>query len=152
MQHPGLSFADGKVSIYKEVPEDVSVLLGSTKDFQHYIIKQGRGNNLKMPQGMFMMVFLEKKLIGLISAKLSFIWANNKLALIEEESNQDYRAFQYHIEEGWKVLIGKNENTGPSEPTWSLFRIKGSEGSERKLLQSVRQFYQRSNEHNPRRT
>ena len=59
VQHPDLSFVDGTVYVYKEVPESVSVLLGSTKDFQHYIIKQGRGNNLKMPLGMFMMVFLE---------------------------------------------------------------------------------------------
>ena len=59
VQLPSLSFVDGNVYIYKEVPEDVSVLLGSVKDFQHYTITKERGNNLKMPLGMFMMVFLE---------------------------------------------------------------------------------------------
>ena len=61
VQHPNLSFVDGKIIIYKEVPEDVSVLLGPTKNYDHYIIKRERGNNLKVPLGVykFMMEFVK---------------------------------------------------------------------------------------------
>ena len=88
-------------------------------------------------------LYCSNKTVWLISAKLSFIWAHNKLALIEEETEEDYRTFQYSIEDGWKVVIGKNDNPGPSDPTWTVTRI---DGGKRKLLPRVRQFYQRSKE------
>ena len=56
-----LSFVEGKIIIYKEVPENVSVLLGPTKNYDHYIIQRERGNNLKLPLGVykFMMEFVK---------------------------------------------------------------------------------------------
>ena len=69
VQCPGLSFIDGYFLVYKEVPENVNVLLGSTKDFEHIVIKRERGNNLKVPMGKFIygtLCFMLMTLFGVL--------------------------------------------------------------------------------------
>ena len=69
VQCPGLSFIDGYFLVYKEVPENVNVLLGSTKDFEYIVIKRERGNNLKVPMGKFIygtLCFMLMTLFGVL--------------------------------------------------------------------------------------
>ena len=57
---------------------------------------------------------------------MNFIWAHNKVAIIEQETKDDYLAYQYMVQNGWKLLIGRNEKVSPDDPKWTLKRIEPS--------------------------
>ena len=62
-----------------------------------------------------------------ITAKLNFIWAHNKVAIIEQENELDYVTYQYLVEDGWNLVLSKNEQKFNSDdPTWILKRIETS--------------------------
>ena len=82
------------------------------------------------------------------SAQLNFLWAVNKLAIVEEETRVDYVTYQYEIDDRWILVISKNENPegeGP-HPKWILSRVERSE----KLtpLLGVRKIYHESKSKN----
>ena len=134
VQCPDLGTLDGIVSISKDTPEDVDVLVGSTKNFDHHKIKYNdTKNNLQIPM-----------------AKLKFLWAFNKIAVVEEETRVDYITYQYEIDDGWHVLISKNEDPkgdGP-HPKYNLSKLEAS--GEKTQLRGVRKVYQESRSTNYR--
>ena len=84
---------------------------------------------------------------------MQFVWATNKLAIVDEETSIDYVTHQYEIEDRWRLVISKNENPkadGPN-PKWILSREEGS-GELTQLFGAfgVRQFYQESKSKNSR--
>eukprot|EP00093_Oithona_nana_P001487 01487.XXX_1108_1821_1 [CDS] Oithona nana genome sequencing. len=113
LQCPHLSSIDGTVYISKKVPELVSVLVGSTKSFEHHKITHDNDHKHNLPIPL---------------AKLNFLWSINKLAIVEEETRIDYVTYQYEIDDRWRLVISKNENPkgdGP-HPKWMLSREEAS--------------------------
>ena len=57
---------------------------------------------------------------------MDFIWAENKLAIVEKEKPKEYETFQYCIEDQWTLLVCKNKEKiqGSKDPSWILKRIK----------------------------
>merc|ERR1711976_233943 len=111
VQCPPLGPLYGQISIQKHFDEEVNILIGTTKDFEHFKILR-YGDNLKLPK-----------------AKLNFVWAHNKLAIVANETDEDYLADQYLVENGWSLMICKNENGNPDDPenqTWTLKRLEPS--------------------------
>ena len=52
VQCPTLGALDGQISILRDFEEDVYILLGATKNFEHFHIRNMDGdNNLKLPKG-----------------------------------------------------------------------------------------------------
>ena len=51
--------------------------------------------------------------IFLLLGKLPFKWLNNKLAVVEEETNAEYIAYQYFIRNKWALKVIQNPNPGP---------------------------------------
>ena len=51
VQCPSLGTLDGQISILRDFEEDVYILLGATKDFDHFHIQRMDGDNLKLPKG-----------------------------------------------------------------------------------------------------
>eukprot|EP00093_Oithona_nana_P000112 00112.XXX_814_345_1 [CDS] Oithona nana genome sequencing. len=122
---------DGAVFVSKKVPEIINVLIGSTKGFEHHKITHDYKHKLQIPL-----------------AQLNFLWAVNKLAIVEEETRVDYVTYQYEIDDRWILVISKNENPegeGP-HPKWILSRVERSE----KLtpLLGVRKIYHESKSKN----
>ena len=52
-------------------------------------------------------------LIFLLLGKLPFKWLNNKLAVVEEETDAEYIAYQYFIRNKWTLKVIQNPNPGP---------------------------------------
>ena len=82
---------------------------------------------------------------------MDFIWAENKLAIVEEEKPKEYETFQYCIEDQWTLLVCKNEKkTNPCDPSWILKRIKADEKHE--LLEGKSRDYDDSKSKNPKQS
>ena len=56
---PPLGVLDGKISIKRDFPEGVDILLGSTNNFEHFKLHHD-GNNLKLPKCNFITIFFFK--------------------------------------------------------------------------------------------
>ena len=50
VQCPPLGALDGQISIQKDFDEEVNILIGTTKDFEHFKILR-YGDKLKLPKG-----------------------------------------------------------------------------------------------------
>ena len=84
-----------------------------------------------------------------ITAKLNFIWAHNKVAIIEQENRLDYVTYQYMVEDGWKLLVCKNDQKiNPDDPTWILKRVEPS--GERVCLAGKKKIYFDAKSKNPK--
>ena len=82
-------------------------------------------------------------------AILDFIWAHNKVAIVEEETKHDYLTFQYCIEDNWKLVVCKNEDkVNPGDPNWILKRIEAD--GKRVVLPGKRKIYFDSKSLNPK--
>ena len=82
------------------------------------------------------------------SAKLSFLWPQNMVAIVEKENQNDYIAVQYVIQDHWELFISRNVNDDGDDNVWTLKR-KTPEG-QMILLKGKRQIFRTSNEKNPR--
>ena len=80
--------------------------------------------------------------------QLNFMWAHNKVAIIEQETRDDYLTYQYMVQNGWKLLIGKNEKVNPEDPTWTLKRVEPS--GELISLEGKRKVYYDKDSKNPK--
>ena len=60
----------------------------------------------------------------LISVKLGFFWPQNTLAVVEEETSNDYKTFQYVIQENWQLTISQSDR---KDIRWEVKR-RTSEG------------------------
>merc|ERR1719414_1360051 len=94
-----LGLFDGTIDLSYEDENhigDVNVLIGSPKDFEHFKLNHEK-NNMKIA-----------------NCKLNFKWLDNKLAVVEQETNAEYIAYQYFIRNKWALKVTKNqENQGP---------------------------------------
>ena len=70
------------------------------------------------------------------------------MAVIEKETRTEYVAFQYIIRYGWTLVVSKNENPQPDEPTWIVKRLKDS--GEKNPMRGFKKTYQDSNAINPK--
>ena len=155
LQCPHLSSIDGTVYISKKVPELVSVLVGSTKSFEHHKITHDNDHkhNLPIPLGsVFRKILMSKETFikCCFSAKLKFFWAINKLAIVEEETRIDYVTYQYEIDDRWRLVISKNENPKGDGPHPKLILSKEGASGELTQLLGVRKIYQESKSKNYR--
>ena len=82
------------------------------------------------------------------SAKLSFLWPQNMVAIVEKENQNDYIAVQYVIQDHWELFISRNVNDDGDGNVWMVKR-KTPEG-QMMLLKGKRQVFRTSNEKNPR--
>ena len=61
---------------------------------------------------------------------LNWTFLHNKIAIVEEETNEEYLAIQYLIESDWKLTVIQNpkfqnqKSQNPKEPKWILKQIK----------------------------
>jgi len=83
----------GNVSIFRKFSEalegeQICLLIGSKKKFQHHLLNHEK-NNFSIPS-------------------LKFPWAQNKLAVIEDDKEYEYEAIQYSIKNHWELEIRKN--------------------------------------------
>eukprot|EP00093_Oithona_nana_P003481 03481.XXX_86927_87610_1 [CDS] Oithona nana genome sequencing. len=99
-KHPGVFLLEvptlgtpGNVSIFRKFSEalegeQICLLIGSKKKFQHHLLNHEK-NNFSIPS-------------------LKFPWAQNKLAVIEDDKEYEYEAVQYSIKNHWELEIRKN--------------------------------------------
>ena len=80
---------------------------------------------------------------------MDFIWAHNKVAIVEQETKHDYLTFQYNIENGWKLVVCKNDKVNPGDPSWTLKRIE-ADGTH-VVLEGKRKVYEDSNSKAPKK-
>lgn len=80
--------------------------------------------------------------------KLNFLWAHNRVAIIEQETKDDYLTYQYMVQNGWNLLVCKNEKVNPEDPTWTLKRIEPS--GKLIALEGKRKLYQDKDSKNPK--
>ena len=81
-------------------------------------------------------------------AKLDFLFAQNKIAIIEKETEDTYEVYQYLIKDGWKLMISKNSNPSSSEPSWILKKIE--ESGKQIPLKGVKKTYLDKNSKHPK--
>ena len=82
--------------------------MGSMKNFEHYKVGRSDGDNYILPY-----------------AKLDFILQHNKIAIIEEEFETEYTAYQYMVKDGWELMISETVNRGPDDPKYVMKRVIG---------------------------
>ena len=100
---------------------EVSILLGPCRNFEHFLMVR-QSQNLKLP-----------------SKILNFDWRQNKLGVIEEETNERFVAYQYWIEDGFRLQLCRN--AGNNDPKWILKRMDNG-----KILKGTKKSYPRINE------
>ena len=71
------------------------------------------------------------------------------VAIVEQETKHDYLTFQYNIENGWKLVVCKNDKVNPGDPSWTLKRIQAN-GKE-VVLEGKRKIYFDSKSKNPKK-
>ena len=124
-----LGVLSGKIWIHKDFNEEVFVLVGTPKRFDHYKVYRSQGSNYTVPISKLLQFLCKNQhytclIIDSGTAKLDFIWAHNKVAIVEHETRREYITFQYHIENGWKLLVCKNDKVNAEDPSWTLKRIE----------------------------
>ena len=77
---------------------------------------------------------------------MNFLFAHNKIALIEKETEKEYLTYQYQVEDGWELLVTK---TGGTDPTFNLYRLKNS-GKDKVLLKGIKKTYLDKYSKNPK--
>ena len=79
---------------------------------------------------------------------MNFLFAQNKLGVIEQETRKEYIAYQYLIKNGWTIYVSKNPNPGPDAPTWILKRLGNS--GEKIPMKGFKKTYFDDNAVNPK--
>ena len=72
---------------------------------------------------------------------LEFDWGHNKLAIVEEEKDNEYIVFQYWIDDDAKFQLCKNTSGDPQAAKWILKRLDSG-----KVLIGKKRSYLESNE------
>ena len=67
---PPLGVLDGKISIKRDFPEGVDILLGSTNNFEHFKLHHD-GNNLKLPKCNFITIFFSNPIKKYVHFEIS---------------------------------------------------------------------------------
>ena len=82
---------------------------------------------------------------------MNFIWAHNKVAIVEQETKDDYLTVQYTIQDGWKLLVCKNDKkVNPENPSWTLKRIEAD--GKQVVLEGKRKIYFDSKSKTPKQS
>ena len=117
-KHPGVFLLEvptlgtpGNVSIFRKFSEalegeQICLLIGSKKKFQHHLLNHEK-NNFSIPSCKLLLTFVTV-FSKILSFTVKFPWAQNKLAVIEDDKEYEYEAVQYSIKNHWELEIRKN--------------------------------------------